>query len=360
MAATLLNIHGGCRHFSITNIGVAMWAVAGLHGCATPTSHDPEIRRSTITHQVSGEQTDHAIEYLIETRATGPRNEEPITTLTGEYQSGAVSTRVYDRRYINNDRDSFFAQLISQSANAAVALIWPDYDLQAHIDIRLLTGGEGVAARYGFSRDIGGIWNLPLHMRRVDGPDEGALGRQAEVPVHELYHLLAIENGFGLHGDNPVDNPLLGLIWEETAARLFASCGLLQANGTAARFVIHSAEITNEDGTTRTITAPLDDPTLAEILDRIEHANTSDGAVVSPEISNLLDLTIWSEISGGDYVIDAGTPQAQALLDTCQRVGPDPFELAPLLRQLSRDGRNQELDVVRDTTNNQIENDSYR
>ena len=305
----------------------------GIYGCATPSNHGLEVTRVTTTQRIAGVQTGSLSEYTVETLADGPTIDEPFNVLTGEHQLGSVSTRVYDRRHVDDDRDGLFARQVTNAANAAVSLVWSDYELKADIGIYLLTGGEGITTRYRFSRENGGVWNLPLHMRRIHGPDEGALGRQVEIPIHELYHLLAIEQGIGLHGDNPPENPLLGLIWEETAARLFASCGLLQATGRATRSIIHSVELPSENGTSRVITAPLDDATLGEVLGLIENARRSDGSLISPEISNLLDLTLWSELSGGQYSIEAGTPQANALLDACRRVGPDPYEITPMLRE---------------------------
>ncbi|MCW5724359.1 MAG: hypothetical protein KIS81_05320 [Maricaulaceae bacterium] len=49
-------------------------------------------------------------------------------------------------------------------------------------------------------------------------------------------------------------------------------------------------------------------------------------------------LTLWSEISGGSWTIEAGTPQAERLLEVCRRVAPDPFEVRALIEELASNG----------------------
>lgn len=249
-------------------------------------------------------------------------------------RSGPASARIYAHRQVTGPADEL-AEWLALGAEAAMELVWPGEADRVEFRVRLINFGEPVQRAHLRVRSPRGPWRLTYYHLAMLGDAESRY-TIAYINLHELYHFMSMRRGLGVRDPRARMHRTQSRFVEEVAANLFATCGLLAATGEA-RLHLYAGRTVRVGG--RDFTQPLRAEDLRYLLDVVHAGRTHDGSTPEGRMGSLIYDSLLAFASGGEQVIHSGTPQAERLLDMCRRVCADPFELDPLLRELTADGR---------------------
>ena len=156
--------------------------------------------------------------------------------------------------------------------------------------------------------------------------------------VHEAFHIDLAASSRGRRGEAFQDLPTAGRVFEETTAYLLGYCNTVLAGEP-----IFATEEPNgifdrqlPTGRIETVSGPFKDEEVAGILDLL----TQQEMQYLPPLPFYLGFqrTIFLEVSGGEEQVLPRTPQADRLVQICDRVAHDIDQTRLLLEEIASDG----------------------
>ena len=325
------------RHsFACAASALWLFSVSIVDAQTTPVWEQPGLEGARI-HTVRVEQTPHGYRYSTATFRYGDAEETVIpTNLNGIAETGSGSVHVYSD--LPNQIAQTYAEALGNGDDTISQITGIQLSSGHHYSIFVTPSEATTNRRWHFERRA----NDPLLINLIIRRDRVGSVLQSHAiggPIHERYHLNIQMLGRGAADPRAAANPVAADIYEEVSAFLYGVCGSLLSIGYVTQFSAPGMTLVSSTDEGAEYPAPYSDDILDRLLDVIEAGQFTNGEQIPHGMHLGINLTLWAEISGGQWAIVEDSLEAEALIDGCRYSAPDPFRVAAWLRQLASDGR---------------------